>query len=184
MVRLLLEDVTLIKTAEGLTAHLRFRGGATTTLTLARALNAWQLRETSAEIVALIDQLLDAHPDGDIATVLNARGYLSGNRQPFHRGIVHNIRRSYRLRSRYDRLRSRGMLTQAEMARCLNISVATVKVWGHHGLLPRHMYNDKHECLYEPPGEHAPIKMQGRRLSERQSRTLLSDQSNEVQYEA
>jgi DNA invertase Pin-like site-specific DNA recombinase len=184
MVRLLLEDVTLIKTAEGLTAHLRFRGGATTTLTLARALNAWQLRETSAEIVALIDQLLDAHPDGDIATVLNARGYLSGNRQPFHRGIVHNIRRSYRLRSRYDRLRSRGMLTQAEMARCLTISVATVKVWGHHGLLLRHMYNDKHECLYEPPGEHAPIKMQGRRLSERRSRTLLSDQSNEVQYEA
>ena len=57
MVRLLMEDVTLIKTADGLTTHLRFRGGATTTLTLARALNAWQLRETSAEIVALIDQL-------------------------------------------------------------------------------------------------------------------------------
>jgi len=136
MVRLLLEDVTLIKTAEGLTAHLRFRGGATTSLTLARALNAWQLRETSTEIVALIDQLLDTHTDGDIATVLNARGYLSGSRQPFRPRIVHNIRRCYRLRSRYDRLRSRGMLTQAEIARRLNISVATVKVWGHHGLLP------------------------------------------------
>jgi hypothetical protein len=59
LVRLLMEDVTLIKTAEGLTAHLRFRGGATTTLTLARALKAWQLRETSPEIVALIDQLLE-----------------------------------------------------------------------------------------------------------------------------
>ena len=59
MVRLLMDDVTLIKAADGLTAHVRFRGGATTTLTLARALNAWQLRETSAEIVALIDQLLD-----------------------------------------------------------------------------------------------------------------------------
>jgi hypothetical protein len=103
MVRLLLEEVTLIKTAEGLTAHLRFRGGATTTLTLARALNAWQLRETSAEIVALIDQLLDAHTDGEIATLLNARGYLSGSRQPFHPRIVHNIRRAYRLRSRYER---------------------------------------------------------------------------------
>ena len=54
MVRLLMEDVTLIKTADGLTEHLRFRGGAVTTLTLARALNAWQLRETSAEIVALM----------------------------------------------------------------------------------------------------------------------------------
>jgi Recombinase zinc beta ribbon domain len=184
MVRLLLEDVTLIKTAEGLTAHLRFRGGATTTLTLARALTAWQLRETSAEIVALIDQLLDAHTDGEIATLLNAGGYLSGSRQPFHRGIVHNIRRSYRLRSRYERLRSRGMLTHAEIARCLNITTATVKVWGHHGLLPRHMYNDKHEWLYEPPGENPPVKMQGRRLSDRRSRTLISDQMNAVQYEA
>jgi DNA invertase Pin-like site-specific DNA recombinase len=34
MVRLLMEDVTLIKTADGLTAQVRFRGGATTTLTL------------------------------------------------------------------------------------------------------------------------------------------------------
>jgi Recombinase zinc beta ribbon domain/Recombinase len=184
MVRLLLEDVTLINTAEGLTAHLRFRGGATTTLTLARALNAWQLRETSTEIVALIDQLLESHTDGEIATVLNARGYRSGSRQPFHPRIVHNIRRSYRLRSRYDRLRSRGMLTHAEIARHLHITTATVKVWGHHGLLPRHMYNDKHECLYEPPGENPPVKMQGRPLRDRRSRTLLSDQTNAVQYEA
>ena len=62
MVRLLMDDVTLIKAADGLTAHIRFRGAATT-LTLARALNAWQLRETSAEIVALIDHLLDSHAD-------------------------------------------------------------------------------------------------------------------------
>jgi hypothetical protein len=55
MVRLLMEDVTLIKTVDGLMTHFRFRGGATTTLTPARALNAWQLQETSTEIVALID---------------------------------------------------------------------------------------------------------------------------------
>lgn len=106
--------------------------------------------------MALIDQLLDTHTDGDIATVLNARGYLSGSRHAFRPRIVHNIRRCYGLRSRYDRLRRRGLLTQAEIARRLNISVATVKVWGHHGLLPRHIYNDKHECLYEPPGENPP----------------------------
>ena len=184
MVRLLMEDVTLIKTAAGLTTHLRFRGGATTTLTLARALNAWQLRETSTEIVALIDQLLDQHTDESVATVLNARGYVSGTGRPFQGRIVQNIRREYQLRSRYERLRVRGMLSRDEIAGRLKVSAATVKVWGHHGLLPRYVCNDKGECLYEPPGPNAPIKMQGRRLSDRRSSYLLSDQTNEVQYEA
>jgi hypothetical protein len=183
MVRLLIEDVTVIKTADGLTAHVRFRGGATTTLTLARALNAWQLRETSAEIVALIDQLLDSHEDRDIATILNARGYLSGTGQPFQRRIVKHIRHSYQLRSLHARLRARGLLTRDEMADRLKVTAATVKTWARHGLLHRHPCNDKHECLYEAPGPDAPIKMQGRRLSDRRSGNLLPDQTNEVQYE-
>jgi DNA invertase Pin-like site-specific DNA recombinase len=183
MVRLLMEDVTLIKTADGLTVHLRFRGGAVTTLTLARALNAWQLRETSAEIVALIDQLLETHTDAAIATILNQRGYLSGTRQPFHRGIVHHIRHSHRLRSRYARLRARGLLTRDEIADRLNVSTDTVKIWARHGLLRGYPCNDKHECLYDPPGPNAPVKMQGRRLCERRA-DLLPDHADEVQYEA
>jgi hypothetical protein len=184
MVRLLMDDVTLIKTAAGLTTHIRFRGGATTTLTLARALNAWQQRETSTEIVALIDQLLDQHTDGRVATILNTEGYLSGTGRPFQGRIVQHIRHDYRLRSRYERLRARGMLTQDEIASRLHVTAATVKVWARHGLLPRHLCNDKGECLYEPPGPNAPIKMQGRRLSDRRSHNLLPDQTNEVQYEA
>jgi hypothetical protein len=184
MVRLLMDDITLIKTADGLTAHVRFRGGATTTLTLARALNAWQLRETSAEIVALIDQLLDSHADRDIATILNARGYVSGTGQPFQRRIVKHIRHCYQLRSLYARLRARGLLTRDEMADRLKVSADTVKIWGRHGLLPRHRCNDKDECLYEPPGPNAPIKMQGRRLSDRRRPDVLPDHTDEVQYEA
>ena len=152
MIRLLLEDVTLIKIADGLTAHLRFRGGATTTLTLARALSAWQLRETSTEIVGLIDQLLTQHTDAETATILNERGYLSGTRQPFHRGMVQHIRHRYQLRSRYARLRARGLLTRHEIADRLKVSTDTVKIWARPGLLRRHPCNDKHECLYEPPG--------------------------------
>jgi DNA invertase Pin-like site-specific DNA recombinase len=184
MVRLLMEDITLIKTADGLTAHIRFRGGATTTCTLARALNAWQLRETSTEIVALIDQLLDQYTDGTVAMMLNARGYVSGTGQPFQRGIVQHIRHSHRLRSRYARLRARGLLTRDEIAGRLKVSADTVKIWARHGLLPCHPCNDKHERLYEPPGPNAPVKMQGRRLAERRGRNLLPDQTNEVQYEA
>ena len=184
MVRLLMDDVTVLKTVDGVTAHVRFRGGATTTLTLARALNAWQLRETSTEIVALIDQLLDEHTDGTVATMLNARGYLSGTGQPFQRGIVQHIRHSHGLHSRYARLRARGMLTRDEIADRLKVSADTVKIWGRHGLLRRHPCNDKDECLYEPPGPNAPIKMQGRRLSDRRRLDVLPDQTSEVQYEA
>jgi hypothetical protein len=34
------------------------------------------------------------------------------------------------------------------------------------------------------PGSNAPIKMQGRRLSDRRSSNVMSDQPHEVQYEA
>ena len=100
------------------------------------------------------------------------------------RGIVQHIRHSHGLRSRYARLRARGMLTRDEIADRLKVSADTVKIWGRHGLLRRHRCNDKHECLYEPPGPNAPMKMQGRRLSDRRGRDLLPDQINEVQYEA
>jgi hypothetical protein len=70
------------------------------------------------------------------------------------------------------------------MADRLNVSADTVKIWGRHGLLPRHRCNDKLEYLYEPPGPDAPIKMQGRRLSDRRRPDGHPDQTNEVQYEA
>jgi hypothetical protein len=113
-----------------------------------------------------------------IATLLNARGYVSEKGQRFHHRIVLKIRRSHDLRSRYTRLRDRGMLTPDEIATRLNVCVDTVKIWGQHALLRRHRCNDKHEYLYEPPGRSAPIKMQGRRLSDRPTarRLLGSDQ--------
>jgi hypothetical protein len=53
-----------------------------------------------------------------------------------------------------------------------------------YGLLPRSVCNDKGEWLYEAPGPNAPIKMQGRRLSDRRPGHVLPDQANKVQYEA
>jgi hypothetical protein len=76
------------------------------------------------------------------------------------------------------------MLTRDEIARRLKVSAATVKVWGQYGLLPRSVCNDKGEWLYEVPGPNAPIKMQGRRLSDRRPGHVLPDQANQVQYEA
>jgi hypothetical protein len=116
MVRLLVDDVTLVKTAVGLTAHVRFRGGATSSLHLPPALSAWQLRQTSPQVVALIDQRLNDHTEGQIAAQLNAEGYVSGAGRSFHRLLVGRLRRNYQLRPRYDRLRARGHHTNDETA--------------------------------------------------------------------
>jgi DNA invertase Pin-like site-specific DNA recombinase len=173
LVRLLLEDVTLIKTQE-ITAHVRFKGGITKTLTLPRALNAWEARKTPAEVVREIDQLLDHHTYPRIATILNERGIRSGEGKAFTSRIVARIRRSYALTPRYDRLRKVGMLTVEEMAALLGICPQSVKIWNHHGLIRGHAYNDKNDCLYEPPGEKPPRKAQGIKLSQRFNRVCIA----------
>lgn len=184
MVRLLLEDVTLTKDDE-IAAGVRFRGGATRRLTLPLAQPAWQLRQTSAEVVAAIDALLDDHTEGQIAHILNERGHVSGEGLPFHALMVQRLRRDYELKTRYGRLREAGMLTLAEIADLLGIAARTVKIWRDRGLLRAHAYNDKNECLYEHPGDDPPVKKQGSKLSKRRRFLKVTPKpTNEVQCEA
>lgn len=58
MVRLLLEDVTLLRTATGFTLGLRWRSGATETLELPLLRSAPDARRTAATVVARVDELL------------------------------------------------------------------------------------------------------------------------------
>lgn len=179
MVRLLLEDVTLMKDGE-ITIHVRFKGGATRTLHLPLPLTAWQKRQTSPKVIAEIDRLFDDHTEVEIAALLNEHGYRSGADQEFSSLIVGNIRRRYGLRRRYDRLRDRGMKTEEEMAESLGVCPATIKRWRRYGLLRAHRYSEKHQFLYEPPGDLVPTKSQGVKLSD--ERRFVSNPTNEVQY--
>ena len=184
MVRLLIEDVTLTK-GDGITVGVRFRGGATQTLELPIPPRSWELRQTSKQIVAEIDTLLDHYTEAEIAGILNDRGHVSGEGKRFHVRIVARLRHDYDMKKRYDRLRDTGMLTLEEMADLLGVSTSTVKTWRNHGLLRAHAYTDKNECLYEHPGEDPPVKTQGRKLSKR--RRFLNvppNRSKEVQCEA
>ena len=183
MVRLLLEDVTLIR-GDKITAHIRFKGGATKTISLPIPESAWQMRKTPKQIVMKIDQLLDSHTEGQIADILNDRDFVSGAGKPFTRNMIQFIRRTYGLRSRYDRLRDAGLLNIHEMAELLGLHHLTVKVWRRNGLLLAVPYNDKNECLYPHPGPNPPSKQQGTKYSERQLKTnITSNSHNEVQYE-
>src|SRR5438552_16662280 len=73
MLALLIEDVTLIKQRE-VTVAVRFRGGATTTLTVPRPLTAQQLRATHEPVRRQIDALMDEYTVAQVARMLNERG--------------------------------------------------------------------------------------------------------------
>ena len=184
LLRLILEDVTLIKGPE-LVVHVRFRGGATQTLTLPRPVPAWAARQTRPEVVAEIDRLLADHTDVPIARLLTETGFRSGTGKPVNPMMVARVRTHYHLTPRYTRLRERGLLTLADVAQALGISTATVKHWRRAGLLRAHAYNDKHQYLYEPPGPDAPARYAWKGLSrwDREHRST-SHPSNEVQCEA
>jgi len=184
LVRLLLEDVTLIRNHE-ITAHVRFKGGITHTLTVPLPLNAWQRRTTSPEVVREIDRLLDHNTYRQIASLLNDRGLRSGQSESFTAQNVARVRRRYGLTSRYDRLRKAGMLTVDEMAAMLGITPQSVKIWNHYGLLRGHAYNDKNDCLFEHPGNNPPQKAQGVKLSKRRLvNEVIAQRTQEVQCEA
>ena len=184
MTRLLLEDVTLLR-ADTIVLQIRFKGGATRTLTVPIPPNAWQQRETSPEVVKQIDRLLEGNTDGQIAAILNEHGIRSGEGKRFSRTIVARIRRDYSLTPRYDRLRAAGMLTVREMAAVLGVTPSCVKIWNRHGLLHGHAYNDRNECLYEACGDNQPQKARGHKLSERGvAKEVPSASAKEVQCEA
>jgi hypothetical protein len=184
MVRLLLEDVTLMR-EDRITMHLRFKGGAHRTIQLPLPLRSWEQRQTNKEAVAEIDRLLDLKTYPDIAAELNQRGMNSGEGKPFTARIVAGIQRRYALKSRYDRLRAAGFLTLEEIAQVLDLSTTRVKIWLRHGLLCGHAYNNSNACLYEHPGENPPRKAQGVRYSKRLLSTqVVAARTEEVQCEA
>ena len=150
MVRLLVDDVTLHKT-DRIHLHVRFRGGQTTSLTVAIPPKAWQARQTHPQTLAVLDRLLDTHTDAQTASVLNAAGHRSGEGKPFTSRIVLETRRNNKLLSHAERLRANGLLTKTEIATRLGVHASTVKSWTRAGILNSHKANDKNERLYQPP---------------------------------
>lgn len=184
MARLLIEDVTLLK-AKQITVQVRYRGGATQTLTLPLPTPAWALRQTSPEVIAEVDRLLDEYTDAEIASVMTESGFRSRMGKPIDPIMVWRVRHNHRLTSRYQRLRDTGKLTLSEVAKALGVSTATAKLWRREGLLGAHAYNDKGQYLYDPPGPDAPVRNTWKGIStKKRENESTSIPTNEVQYEA
>lgn len=152
MARLILEDVTLLKGAD-VAVQVRFKGGATRSLTVPRAKASWEERQTRQEVVRLIDRLLDEHTDGEVAAILNARGLVSGTGKPFSGDRVATVRRAYRLKDRGTRLRDAGLLSLDEIAETLGVNTWVIKSRRLKGQLPigSHRVDDQGQYMYEQP---------------------------------
>ena len=153
IVRLLIDDVTLIK-SEMITVHVRLSGGAARTLMLERPLPIAQIRKFKPELIAEVDRLLDLHCDREIAEILNQNGWRTWEAKPFNLKKIAWIRCAYKLSSRHDRLRRRGMLTTREVAAKFGISETAVHEWGRQGLIKKCYTDSLHRGLWEiPPGK-------------------------------
>lgn len=150
MVRLMIEDVTLIKN-DDISVQVRFKGGATESMRLPIPLQSWKQWTTKPEVVNELDQLLDRYPETETAVQLNERGLESGGGLPFTQRIVRRLVRDYGIKTHYQRLRDKGLLTPAEISAMLKIDARTVNKWRLQGKLSGHVYNDRNCCLYELP---------------------------------
>jgi hypothetical protein len=140
---------------------------------------------TPPSVVAEIDRLLDHDTCQTIADNLNSRGFAPGYGKPFHGPMIARIAKDHGLKTRWERLRERGMRTLDEMAKRLDICTDQVKAWRAAGLLRAHLCNDKNEFLYEDPGPNPPRKGKGVRLSQKGPiNENTSHHPSEVQCEA
>jgi len=171
MLDLIIEDATLVKLpAEGTTkVHVRFKGGRTQTITTVNRKSSAQQVKTQSSVVEIVDKLLDRHTYTEIAELLNQQGIRPGSAvRPgladarFTSKRVAYLVHSYGLRSLFERLRDRGMLTKEEACVRLNIHEQTLIRWAEHGLISRHAYNDHRAYLYDEPGVGLPAKHSSR----------------------
>jgi DNA invertase Pin-like site-specific DNA recombinase len=154
MVRLLLQDVTLLQQPEVITAQVRFKGGSTETITVAVSRG----RRHPPQLLMLIDQLLEDSTDAGVAEQLNHLGWRTFNGKPFRAARVLSLRRDHQLKDHGTRLRERGLLTADEAASAYGVCRETIMAWGRAGLLPMYRINDQGTAVFPPPDEHAPVK--------------------------
>jgi excisionase family DNA binding protein len=188
MIRLLVEDVTLQRN-KTILIHIRWKGGATTSLERPLPRSAPELFRTPASIVEQVRALATEETDAQIAQRLNARGLRSGRGNLFTGSSVRNIRIAYRIESFAERLRGDGWLTCSEMADQLGVHKQTVQRFAREGVLRACRPSDRNDILLAPISGPLPKAHPGKRFKDRRSYPQCYPKStsniqNEVQYEA
>lgn len=158
MLRLLIEDVTLLKKDKQITIQVRFKGGDTRTIVIPAPMPFWESITTCREVLEEIDRLLEEHHEHEVAIMLNERGVKSSSGKPFSASMVKFVCRRHKIKTHCKRLRERGMLTLKEMAERFGVSTDIIKDRRREGLIKGHPFNVRGEYLYELPPENTCIR--------------------------
>ncbi len=185
MIRLLIEDVTLLKT-DVIHVKIRFKGGDTREVCVPIPPVCWKKYKTSEEVIEQIQRMAHTKTDSEIAEELNQQGCRTGTSKSFNRLIVYKLRQSHDIPGPYVHLREQGFLTAEELAIRIDVCPSTVKDWGRASILKTHRYNDKGMVLFEDPGKNVPVKWATQRgLTIWGSKLeFVVESTKEVQYEA
>jgi hypothetical protein len=185
MLRLLIDDVTMVRGERTIQIQIRWKGGATTALERPRPLGAPDLRRTPAAIVEMIRALATEQTDRQIADTLNGRALRSGTGQPFTRLLVRVIREAYGIPRLAEHLRAAGWLTSTEIAAQLGVHHTTAKRFACEGVLRGRRADDAGCILFEPPAGPLPRAHPGKRFRDRRRYPqCASHVRKEVQCEA
>lgn len=163
MLRLLIEDVTLLKKDTEITIHIRFKGGGTRTIVIGAPLRFWKSRAAKPELLEEIDRLLEEHPEYEVADILNGRNVKSPAGKLFSAAIIKSTCQLHKIKTHRQRLRDKGLLTLKEIAIQFGVSADVVKRRHKDGSIKGHTFNVRGECLYELPPQNVRIRLKARR---------------------
>ena len=174
LVRLVIEDVTLLKTDQ-IVMNVRFRGGALRSLSLEDPKKSREKRSINDnELAKRIESLSHSCTDRESAAILNQEGFRSPLGNLLTGDMVAKVRTAYDIKSFRRRLKETGKLTLREMAAELGVCIATASEWRKHGLIEGCRGNDRGEYLFDPPGDSVPLK-----YGRRSYRALISAKSGQ-----
>ncbi len=164
MLRLVIEDVTLIKRGKEIDLKVRWRGGALTETSIPIPPNGPEARRTPANLLNQIAEEAQFYTDREIAERL--KGHVSGTGLPLTPALVTRIRREHRIAGLADHLRQAGWLTATQATETLKITRSALMNWRRKGILEVRQCGDK-TWVFKVPRENPPRPQKGVRFASR-----------------
>jgi DNA invertase Pin-like site-specific DNA recombinase len=149
LLRLLIQDVTLLR-QEQIAIKVRWKGGATSELSVPVPLNGFEAKRTDPIVLKNIAAWAEQHTAEEIAERLNREGMRTGAGQPFTYETVNRLRREKGIAGLREHLHAAGLRTTKEITEQTGIAEGTLRKWRRAGYLHA-MHCDHKHWLYEFP---------------------------------